>query len=214
MWTQKHLLWVWNQPQNESDQALDGRIFAFISTIGRFAGLLRETYKAIDKIYFKTQLSKKYHAQLDSKAKDAIKELKKYHSKKNLIREIRNKLAFHSDFNLFGSYLSDISDDSVYQFYSGEHAGNNFFKFAHDANAACMLDLTGATDVDKAMTILRKEVVGVVADWTFEFLTSFLILILQNTSRIREDVDFEAPLDDKIVLPFFTEPPKETNLSL
>src|SRR5688572_7706349 len=66
LWAQKHLLWVWHIPPNEAGPAVDGRIFAFVSCMGRFAGILRETYKAIDSVYYKSRLSKAYHSKLTS----------------------------------------------------------------------------------------------------------------------------------------------------
>jgi hypothetical protein len=205
LWAQKHLLWVWHQPDGEEGPAIDGRVFAFASCMGRFAGILRETYKSVDTVYYKSRLSKSYHSKLTPSARDALDSLRRYYSGRNAVMDIRDKLAFHSDSTMFSEHIQTLANDRTHQFVIGENAANTFFGFAHDANVACLLALSGATGVEEAMNKLHDEIVGSVADWTFEFLTNFLLLVLQETAGDRGELDIKVPKDESVLLPFFTE---------
>jgi len=204
LWAQKHLLWVWHQPPGEEGPAVDGRIFAFVSSMGRFAGILRETYKVIDSVYYGSRLSKLYHQKLPLVARDALDSLRRYYSRRNAVMDIRDKLAFHSDSSMFDAYIQTLTDDQTHQFCFGERADNTFFSFAHAANTACLLALSGATGVEEAMVKLHEEIVGSVADWTFHFLTTFLLMVLQETAGKRTEIEVSVPKDDNVFLPFFT----------
>lgn len=204
LWAQKHLLWVWRQPLDEKGPALDGRAFAFVTCMGRFAGLLRETYKAIDVVYYGSSLSKTYHHKLPKEASEAIDSLRRYYSHRNMVIDIRDKLAFHSDSDLFTNYVQALGDCRMHQFVIGDHAANTFFTFAHEANSAHLLALSGAEGTEEAMGRLHEEIVTSVADWTFSFLTAFLIIVLKDTEAQRQEIDIPVPRDDTVFLPFFT----------
>ena len=119
--------------------------------------------------------------------------------------EIRDKLAFHFDRVEFKSHIATLSPSQPHRFLIGDHAGNTFFEFAHDVNARCLLALSGEADTETAMTRLAKEVVGDVADWTFLFLTEFLILVLREAQGVAGEITLQnVPLDSDVHLPFFT----------
>ncbi len=204
LWSQKHLR-VWNNRQGEIEPETNGRVFAFVSSIARFAGQLRETYKAIRVDYFSTQLSKKYHARLTPQTQAALDSLGRYYAGRNMVMEIRDKLAFHFDGAEFKNHIATLSPNQPHRFLIGEHSGNTFFEFAHNVNASCLLALSGEADTEAAMTRLVTEVIGDVADWTFRFITEFIILVLRETQGVAAEITLQnVPLDSDVHLPFFT----------
>ncbi len=59
------------------------------------AGKIFEGWELLKKFYFGTALSQKYSALLDEKANDDLSYLKAYFNNKNLLKRIRDNLAFH-----------------------------------------------------------------------------------------------------------------------
>ncbi|WP_414665160.1 hypothetical protein [Horticoccus sp. 23ND18S-11] len=205
--SQKHLLWVWNRDGEGVGPDLDARIFAFTSSIARFAGQLREAYKAIDRVYYGSTLSRDYHSQLSTRSQEALVSLKRYFSSRSVVMDIRDRLAFHHDIDLLKQTLSAFDPSEEHAFYFGEGAGNTFFGFAHHATAITLIGLSRESDVDRALIRLAEEVVGSVADWTFHFISDIISLVLQKTSGRKSEIMLNGvQSDDKISVPFFSYP--------
>lgn len=214
LWSQKHLLWVWHNRREESEPETNTRVFAFVSSIARFAGQLVEANNAIESHYYGTQLSRRYHGLLSVETQQALASLRRYFGNTNLITKIRNNFAFHFDVSQFRTHVAALPSTHPHRFLIGEHGGNTFFEFAHNVHAQALLSLADATNVENALERLSREVAGNIPDWIFAFITEFILAIFRQTNGVAAEITLQnVPNDSEIHLPFFTQPPEPTSVA-
>jgi hypothetical protein len=102
-------------------------------------GTLEEAWKVIHSAWDGERL----HATLDSlltpEGKDALRTIKRYFSRTNLARTIRDKFAFHYEDEPLDAPLARRPDDQVCEIITGVQSGNVFHAFAEDIRAEAML---------------------------------------------------------------------------
>jgi hypothetical protein len=173
------------------------------------AGKLHETWIAVESGYFRSQLSKKYHNQLDDKSIESLKALKKYFSRRNLISDIGNGLAFH--FSLKSASIlprDEINGDDL-SFYVGPSRGNSLYVFSETVMNTTLMELTDSATMAEAFAKFIGEINFVdrhltifAENWIYFLLTSKIGEKVLRSSE--EEIDIgEVPLYENLAIPFF-----------
>jgi hypothetical protein len=174
-------------------------------------GKVHEIWMVLQKGYFGTGLSKTYMTDLEPEHLDALKSLKKYFGRKNLIESVRNQFAFH--YSLEHGTPSPALDTppEALAIYFGTTVGNSLYQFAEQSIGMAMLHTIDASDPQSAYDRLFMET-REVAFWLDTVGQGILFSILERhtslTSRAEElaSIDLGAvPQSTNVRIPFFFE---------
>ena len=167
-------------------------------------GKIYEGWRMFRASYFSSQLSQKYDKLLSNLASESIKELKRYFAKDNLIREIRNKYAFHYDRENVENQLNRITQDETLSMLISEHQGNNLFAFSDTVINSSILNSINPSDQQKAMDTFVEEVILKVCKWFQNFGYGFVELIIEKLEFNCEEIELEdvSTIGD-VKLPYF-----------
>jgi len=148
------------------------RVHAHISQSLVFAralvGKLNEGWELLQKGYFKSQLSREYDKHLDSEAKSALDNLKRYFGRENLVSEIRNRFAFHYSLPDAKAALDRDLDDDEMLMYLADDNGNTLYYFSEYVINTGLLEAIESDAPDKALARLMTESAQVVR-WFNDF---------------------------------------------
>jgi len=176
-----------------------------------FVGKLFESWKMLERDYFRAKLSVEYDRVLSVDGKSSLDYLKNYFKGKNLITSIRNKYSFHYDSDDFGDAVSSFDEDKKFELYLGENYSNTLHFFSEEIMTVGMLKLTGEKDVQKSMDKLIGELVAVSGkfiDFAGHALTSIFDKYLGESLNdfISEEINITTEADLELFkIPFFVE---------
>lgn len=174
------------------------------------AGKLLEGWQLVHKAYFATKLPLSIESNLADKTKDALKELKKYFGKKNVIDDVRNQFAFHYDPQRIRQQLSSVEETDELKIYVTESDANLFYQISEIIVGSAMLEAVEQGDFIAATKKFTKEVMDVSVQFT-TFCDGCLIYMTKiYLGETAEELDMEEieipdpPNTDEIQLPFFS----------
>jgi len=164
----------------------------FILTI--LTGKLWECWMFLQKAYFKSKIAQDYDQLLPETAKKHLAELKIYFGKNNLIKNVRNKLAFHYDTEEIRNQMSDILEGEIPEFYLSEGQGNSFFYISDMIRMKTILEYTGKSEPFEALDSFFADVLNV-AKLFLSFLQHCLGVVARNHNNWKiEKIEIHDPL--------------------
>lgn len=170
------------------------------------AGKLGEGWELLQREFFTSKVSIEYEPLLDSKAQEALKKIKDYFGKENLIKLIRNEFAFHYSSGKIKQLINDAPEGEVFEAFLSENHGNCLYFISHVIVNFAILKSIGGNDFWDAMDKLLKEV-NEVTLWFFDFLGECIAIILQKYKHlgiVTKEIEIpEPPKMDSVDLPYF-----------
>ena len=140
------------------------------------SGKLFEGWQTLQRDYFGSQLSKKYDGLLDESGRNSLAEIKRYFSKDNLIKDIRNNFAFHYSSDDLKNQLQCTKDMGTLYMYLGYAHGNSFYSFADVLVGSAMLNKVQRADPQEAMDTIFADPINAIK-WFLEFIGSCMIIL-------------------------------------
>jgi hypothetical protein len=178
----------------EHEVALHSLIFA----VRLWCGVLNEAKDVIQTAWHGSQLSKKTYGDLDDAAKNALKAFQRYFDRRNPVRVVRDKFAFHYDPDCIAMALERVSGD--YTFVTSELSGNIFYNFSEAVRHASMLEEVGSLDPNTASNPLYRNL-GELHDWFMTFSHAIMVAITEKCGITLETFDSQAVVDQGERLP-------------
>jgi len=184
-----HKLMLWSgkfTPGNDAET--NGQISLMLMFLKLLAGKLYEGHKLLKKRFYGTELSRDYKPSLPPDAQDALDEIKKYFSRSNTIKHVRNNYAFHYSPDELSITLPSVPDELEVYIQEGGRA-NNLYYFAEVLITRALFQSMGLEDEQVAYHQLMEEVVKV-ANWfnivcdslMLEFLRRYIGYIWQEAA--------------------------------
>jgi hypothetical protein len=171
------------------------------------AGKLWEGWELLQKAYFGAKLSKHYQRLLPSSANDSLDNLKRYFSKgENLIKKIRDKIAFHYDSPEVIAQFGKTPQDEVFEIYISEDQGNSLYYISNVLLINAILEWTGIPDPLKAIDSFFEEVLSA-AGWFIDFFNHCLAAMAQENWNLQEITIPSPPKITEVAIPFFVGKP-------
>ena len=207
---QKLMVISGNSREKASQNEIVGRS---LSSQGLFfmriqAGKLYEGRSMLDKHFFNNKtFSIEYNKKGSSKGKGALSNIKKYFRGNNIIKQIRDKYAFHYSKESSEKMMKQIAnapDLEIFEIYLSEESGNCFYSIAHDLLNSSILEDIDSNDWSKAMKKFFQEILDV-TKWFLDFVQDCILVISKKYLQMKpEEVQIPEPssLND-IRLPFF-----------
>ena len=143
------------------------------------SGKLFEGWQMLQRNYFGSKLSKEYDGLLDESGKNSLAEIKRYFSKNNLIKEIRDNFAFHYPSDDLKNQLQRIKDTGTLYIYLGYAHGNSFYSFADVLVGSAMLSKVQGADPQQAMDTLFADPIDAIK-WFLDFIGSCMIILVEK----------------------------------
>jgi hypothetical protein len=172
-------------------------------------GKLYEAYRTIDKYYLKKGgLREEIEARFDEETMEALRNFVEYFSEpRNHLNVLRNKIAFHNDFEFAMQNLRSIPDDCHLFIYTDETDGNTLFHFADLGAAFIMSNHVKPGDFMAGLDEVTDEAIRLARN-LMDFSTACLgILISLRISFAQDQVELRsAPKLGDVRIPFFMLP--------
>ncbi len=206
---QKFVLWSGRRLSDEN-AALSGQITLMLMFIRLLAGKLHEANELLNKKFYGTKISSMYNGSLSEEAQTALKEIKQYFRRKNVIDYARNDFAFHYSPNEMDMVLPQVLENELEVYIQNDGSANNLFYFAEVlANKALLQTINSEIDQASYETLIN-EVTRVTHLFTIvseslimEFLRRNQVDIWDGTSQEVSIADL--PPFDSIIIPWFTD---------
>jgi hypothetical protein len=143
------------------------------------SGKLFEGWQMLLRDYFGSKLSKEYDPLLDESGRNSLTEIKRYFSKSNLIKDIRDNFAFHYPAADLRKQLQRTNDNDTLYIYLGHAHGNSFYSFAVVLVGSTMLSKVQGADPQKAMDTLFGDPINAIR-WFLDFIGSCMIILVEK----------------------------------
>ena len=169
------------------------------------SGKLWEGWELIEKSYFGSKLSKTYHNLLPNEAKDSLNNLKIYFDNpENLVKKIRDKIAFHFDSAELMKQFSKSNDDEIFEIYLSGDQGNCCYFLPYALLLNAILEWTGIPDSLKATKTFFSDLLTTATLFN-DFLNHYLVTVAKkNVGWNLEEMEIQNPPSiNEIFLPFF-----------
>jgi hypothetical protein len=123
---------------------------------------------------------------LSTKAEASLEELKKYFGRRNLVTEMRKKMAAHADIEEIRNAYRTLPHDEMLVDYISENRGNCLYYSSELVRIKAMCQLAHLSgDPQKAVNQILKEINRVsklFGDFTLEFMKAFMVKYVMVTS--------------------------------
>jgi hypothetical protein len=143
------------------------------------SGKLFEGWQMLQRDYFGSKLSKEYEGLLDESGKKSLAEIKRYFSKSNLIKDIRENFAFHYPSDDLRSQLQHTKNAGTLYIYLGKTHGNSFYSFAEVLVGSAMLSKVEGADPQQAMDAVFADPTNAIK-WFLAFIGSCMIILVEK----------------------------------
>ena len=143
------------------------------------SGKLFEGWQMLQRDYFGSKLSKEYDSLLDESGKNSLNEIKRYFSRNNLIKDIRDNFAFHYSSDDLQNQLQCTKDTGTLYIYLGYAHGNSFYSFADVLVGSAMLGKVSGADPQQAMDALFADPINGIK-WFLDFIGSCMIILVER----------------------------------
>jgi hypothetical protein len=126
--------------------------------IGRvLTGKIYECWILMGSAFFGSGLSKKYEPQFDQEALAALKALKQYFGRENLVEKVRNGHAFHYSPEQIDAGYRTLADGDPLEVYLANANANTIYTFADTIAGRAMLEDIKPGDHRRAFEMLVEE---------------------------------------------------------
>ncbi len=174
-------------------------------------GKLFEGWQMLQRDYFGSKISIEYDDLLDRSGQKSLAEIKRYFSKNNLIKDIRDNFAFHYSSDELKAKIPIIEGTDPLYIYLGYSHGNSFYYFADVIVGSAMMSKVPGADAQQAMNTLFADPISAIK-WFLDFIGSCMIVLVEKylgtTLEALEanTIEIQNPKKLKDVqLPFFLE---------
>jgi len=174
-------------------------------------GKLFEGWQLLRRSFLNSELAKKYENLLPEDAKNSLRDLKSYFGKKdNLIKKVRNKIAFHYDSEEILKQIKKLPQDEDFEIYLTEYQGNCFYYIPTVLLINAIINWSGISDPLQAIDRYFAEVTNI-ARWYINFLNHCLQNMAEkNMNWDLEKIDIQdPPAINDVVLPYFIGKPEK-----
>jgi hypothetical protein len=203
-------IFLWSVPsQTLQEEEMNGRLAQNMVIARVLTGKLYEAYGLIKKHYIGERIAEIYDPLLDDIARDAYLHLKRYFSKPNLIKIVRNKYAFHYSHDELKKLLRLIPLEDNLIFYFSEDSRNNFLCSADVIINHAMLESIESGRSDKAQRRLEEDTVKI-TKWLRQFITCYIYAVMKKhlgnsfKEMGAQEITIQQPAKDtEIELPYF-----------
>lgn len=200
----------WIQPQDGQSEIHEfARTSAAFLNLKLLAGRIYEAWNLLKKAEH-SRVFAAYRQDLDQGALDALSTIKKYfNTTNNLINHLRNKLAFHSDFETVKSAYAALPNEEPLCDFIAQHVGNTFYNSAHLIAVHSAKHLSGMPDIPSALDKTTTEIlnlshlVGLYAHGYASVFAARYLEPLHDLSGPREHQIEDAPRLSEIRTPYF-----------
>jgi len=201
---------IWTQSSQDSEPFLQAKNTQGIVLFRLLGGKLHEAWLLIQKAFFGAKVAREYDGCMDSRAQKALAHLKRYHSSKNVLDEVRNEYAFHFCASHFGDGLKHNFDDPLSIYISLQPINCLFYFSELLANAS----LIGNDTAGGKFAGLVDESSTIVNHWLI-FIGGYQTLFLERHREVLEGKPETLQLDhvkslDEISIPWFVDAPPTT----
>lgn len=175
------------------------------------AGKIYEFWKLLQTSFFGESLSKEYESLLDEEGLTALRSLKRYFARDNLVSMVRNKFAFHYSADQIDAGYKSIIDGDPLQIYLAKANANTLYAFADTIAGRAMLEAIQPGDHQAAFVALINQTSEAVGNINTVIgalmMVCFQKYIGDNLYALGADiVDIEGmPESQKVAIPFFIE---------
>lgn len=188
-----------------------GRTAQSLTLARLLVGKLKEAWDIVQKGFFGTKLSKEYSGQLEQSASSALKELKKYFGRNNLVKQTRNNFGFHYSLEHAKTDIPDFTLPDELAMYLHKTKGNSLYYFADFIMNKALIDSISPSDPENAIGIFLDEM-SIVTTQVNEFVQGLMFVIFDNfigEDVLRQSVQTvdlgEVPKSNDIHIPIFFE---------
>lgn len=201
----------WSADYSSPNEAVVHGQFALnFFNVKLLAGKLREGYEILNKFYFpEKDLVLRFQDKANPETLDALKELKRYFSKGNLLHEVRNNFAFHFSPDALENELGKSPDPLDLYIENGPDA-NTLYYFAEVLSTVAALREIGSPDPVFAMGEFTNVIFKAATTFN-KFNLGFLHFITSENKEIIWDghateIDLgELPSFAKVRIPWFAD---------
>ena len=179
------------------------------------AGRLHEAHKIITTGY--KPLKQAYEAEMSEEGRQSYSALVTYFAdKNNFIKSIRNKLAFHTDPDVFRRAVEAMDADETIVDYMCHSRGNTLFWSGETALISALSQLAQTRNAAAMYGRLlddTTEVAGLIADFSYSFGLAFFKRNFpgkMGSLGVDRIEITDAPVLTDFSLPWFCEPPTES----
>jgi len=138
------------------------------------AGKLYDGWRTIETGFFATKISRKYERLLPQLSKDALERLKKYFAdSSNVVKDVRQKYAFHTDFERITESLNSLPDSEPLRIAITDSIGNIYAQFAEAVTNWSVLNAIETKTMDEAIKKLMTEALLTVPNDFLHFAYGF-----------------------------------------
>lgn len=185
-------------------------------------GKLYESWVLLEMNFFKSKLSKQYESKLTNDGQQALRNLKKYFGKKNLIKSIRNNFSFHyPSFDEINKQLKAIPNDTNFQFFLGECNANTNYYMSEEVISNLMLNQVKSKDttLQDAMFDVFQDLTQV-SEWFVTFSGDCMITLSEEfLGKVKDKLKLQTIEVEsqgniwETKIPFFLDWQKKLNFS-
>lgn len=175
------------------------------------AGKLCEAWEVLGKAFFRTKLSQRVEAKLHPAAQNALKEIKSYFSKANVIHQVRNSFAFHYSIEQFNAHWEEAADEPNFELILGGTVGNNLALVGEFVANTALLNGINSNSKSDAFKTFFDEVQSIASSF-IDFLEGTIVAILEerfgsDVAALGRDEEIEpARSYNEVAIPFFCRP--------
>jgi hypothetical protein len=140
-----------------------------------------------------------------------LRDLKNYFGKKeNLVKKVRNKIAFHYDSEEILEQINKLPQDEYLEIYLTQYQGNCFYYIPNVLLVNAIIDWGGISDPLQAIDRFFAEVTTV-AQWYINFLNQSLPNMAEKSVNWElKELDIQdPPAINDVVLPYFIGKPEK-----
>jgi hypothetical protein len=207
-------LLYWTAPSEDEDPQSKKAHSTQALTIAKvLSGKLAEGWQFLEKAFFATKLSATYEPKLEAEGAAALSNLKRYFGRKNLVVDIRNKLAFHYSAEHMRSGFELVPSSEDWSILVAESSGNTLYYAADLVANYALLHLVQPSDPWNGLDKLLHELIPV-SRWVSDLAASCWVVftdayLTDSQGAIPvHDINIEgAPALSDVHVPFFVESP-------
>src|SRR5262249_30323349 len=181
------LLWfAFNEYRTTDGLKKSAALAQIMLIIKLLAGKLYEGRKLIAKMYSGKKLHQKYQTLLNDEGRAALQQINSYFGRNNIIKKIRQEVAFHFEAKDIPATFSKFADTELMQEYWGaSHAGHNLAFGAELLTVRTMQHVTGLPE-DKALVAIFKETTEA-ATWFGAFTQNYTGVLMSQYIGITQE---------------------------
>jgi len=143
-------------------------------------GKLYEAHKMIKNWYLSNRsIANKYNTLLNDETRGALKDLNRYFGSNNLIKDVRNKYAFHYLHHEITKIFMKRPTEDELVFYLCPDSRNHFYYSADTIVNDAMLEAIEPGDREQAQVRLQEETIKV-TKWLLRFLQGYIDIFMKQ----------------------------------